>query len=280
MEYKFNIKSIELTDIRLHGDEKYNSNNHGNRPDDYEYIIDQSYTNKWIDLFKPDYIKITIDNPQHIYLCKLANKIGQVTGNIPNLFIEDMEEIFVNYGKDIFGVTGFFVKVNNVSLKYGKHGLGPYYNMRSIIESCVTCIKGHTPIRCNTTQLDIYLIPWVKVEPINEFRVFVYNNKITAISQQNLYSVLYDDISIQEIPNKLTIILDYFNDVIKNKINWLSNYTYDFAIVDNKPYFIEMNCFGKEYAAGSALFHWILDEKILYNSFENGNNIVEFRYTI
>lgn len=50
MEYKFNIKSIELTDIRLHGDEKYNSNNHGNKPDDYEYIIDQSYTNKWIDL--------------------------------------------------------------------------------------------------------------------------------------------------------------------------------------------------------------------------------------
>jgi hypothetical protein len=280
MEYKFNIKSIELTDIQLYGDEKYNSNNHGNRPDDYEYIIDQSYTNKWIDLFKSDYIKITIDNPQHIYLCKLANEIGQVTGNIPNLFLEDMEELFVNYGKDIFGVTGFFVKVNNVSLKYGKHGLGPYYNMRSIIESCVTCIKGHTPIRRNTTQLDIYLIPWVKVEPINEFRVFVYNNKITAISQQNLYSVLYDDISIQEIPNKLTIILDYFNDVIKYKINWISNYTYDFAIADNKPYFIEMNCFGKEYAAGSALFHWILDEKILYNSFENGNNIVEFRYTI
>jgi hypothetical protein len=22
-----------------------------------------------------------------------------------------------------------------------------------------------------------------------------------------------------------------------------------------------MNCFGKEYAAGSALFHWLLDEK-------------------
>lgn len=279
MEYKFNIKSIKLTDIQLHGDEKYNSNNHGIKPDDYEYTIDQSSTNKWIDLFKSDYIKITIDNPQHIYLCKLANKVGQVTGNIPNLFIEDMEEIFVNYGKDIFGVTGFFVKVNNVSLKYGKHGLGPYYNMRSIIESCVTCIKGHTPIRWNTTQLDIYLIPWVKVEPNNEFRVFVYKNKITAISQQNLYSVLYNDISIQEIPNKLTIILDYFNNVVTNKINWISNYTYDFAIVDNKPYFIEMNCFGKEYAAGSALFHWILDEKILYNSFENGNNIVEFRYT-
>lgn len=277
MEYTFNIKPIELTDIQTHGDTKYNSNNHGNRPDDYEYIIDQSYTSKWIDLFKSEYIKITIDNPQHIHCCKLANKVGQVTGNIPHLFMEDMEELFVHYGKDIFDGTGFFVKVNNVSLKYGKHGLGPYHNMRSIIESCVTCIHGHSPIRRNTTQLDIYLIPWVTVEPINEFRVFVYNNKITAISQQHLYSVLYDDISIQEIPNTLTLLVDYFNNVIKYKINWISNYTYDFAIVDNTPYFIEMNCFGKEYAAGSALFHWILDEKILYNSF---NHVVEFRYTI
>jgi hypothetical protein len=109
----------------------------------------------------------------------------------------------------------------------------------------------------------------------------VYNNKITCISQQNLYSVLYDENTIQQIPEKLTIILEYFENVIKNKINWINNYSYDFAIIENNtPYFIEMNSFGREYAAGSALFHWILDEKILYNSFETGDNRVEFRYTV
>jgi hypothetical protein len=62
------------------------------------------------------------------------------------------------------------------------------------------------------------------------------------------------------------------------KINWISSYSYDFAIVNNKPYFIEMNSFGKEYAAGSALFHWLLDEDILYG--KSGENCIEFRYTV
>ena len=73
MEYKFNIKPIELTDIRLHGDEKYNSNNHcSTRPEDYLHVLSQSYTEKWIDLFKPDYTKITIDEPNYLYLLHLC----------------------------------------------------------------------------------------------------------------------------------------------------------------------------------------------------------------
>jgi hypothetical protein len=63
-----------------------------------------------------------------------------------------------------------------------------------------------------------------------------------------------------------------------NKITWVKSYTFDFAIVNSQPYLIELNSFGKEYAAGSALFHWILDEHILYNKFET-NDIIEFRYT-
>ena len=72
MNYTFNIKTVELSDIKLHGDTKYNSNNHGSvRPDDYLHILSQSYTEKWIDLFKSDYKKITIDNPDYLYLsCK------------------------------------------------------------------------------------------------------------------------------------------------------------------------------------------------------------------
>jgi hypothetical protein len=279
MEYKFNIKPIELTDIRLHGDKKYNSNNHGNKPEDYLHVLSQSYTEKWIDLFKPVYTKIIINNPEHIKLIKLGNNVGKITGKIPRIFMQDMEQLFDEF-KHYFDGTNYFVKVNNVSLKYGKHGIGPYNNIQNIIESSVTCIEGHSPIYPDVKQIDIYLIPWVNIEPINEFRVFVYNNKITAISQQNLYSVLYDEESIKKIPENLNIIVDYFYKEIVTKINWISNYTYDFAIVDNKPYFIEMNCFGKEYAAGSALFHWLLDEKILYNSFENGDNKIEFRYTI
>ena len=108
--------------------------------------------------------------------------------------------------------------------------------------------------------------------------MFVCNNKITAILQQNLYYKLYDELSISKIPENLQIIIDYFTKEIVTKINWISSYSYDFAIVDGNPYFIEMNCFGKEYAAGSALFHWLLDEDVLYG--KSGENVIEFRYTI
>ena len=64
------------------------------------------------------------------------------------------------------------------------------------------------------------------------------------------------------------------------KITWISNYTFDFALINNNPYLIELNSFGKELAAGSALYHWLLDEKILYNDFSDNNCLIEFRYTI
>jgi len=276
--FTFKIIPIELSDIKLHGDTKYNSNNHGSiRPDDYFHILSQSYTEKWIDLFKPEYKKITIDNPDYLYLLKLANNVGKITGKIPHIFMEDMKPLFEEL-KHHFDGTNYFVKVNNVSLKYGLHNIGPYNNIQKIIESLVTCIEGHTPIYPNVKKVDIYLLPWVYIQPINEFRVFVCDNKITAISQQNLYYKLYDEESIQKIPENLNIIVDYFYKEILPKITWISSYSYDFAIVDNKPYFIEMNCFGKEYAAGSALFHWLLDEDILYG--RSKNDIIEFRYTI
>jgi hypothetical protein len=37
-------------------------------------------------------------------------------------------------------------------------GIGPYYDLKIIIESAVSSIKGHCPIYVNTTELDIYLI--------------------------------------------------------------------------------------------------------------------------
>lgn len=49
----------------------------------------------------------------------------------------------------------------------------------------------------------------------------------------------------------------------------------DLALIgpNDSPYFIEPNSFGKDYAAGSALFHWIDDYDALHNS-----DIIEFRY--
>lgn len=70
-------------------------------------------------------------------------------------------------------------------------------------------------------------------------------------------------------------IVGYFEQNIKDKLVFMESYTMDLSLVghDDTPYFIEPNTFGKEYAAGSSLFHWIYDHDTLHDSSE-----IEFRY--
>jgi len=290
-DIEYIIKSIELTDVEKYGKDKYNSNNHWTDETttyNYEYVLQQTSTEKWIDLFK-QYKKITIDNQVWISWLKQTSIISSKTGKFSKCFEDEfdimVEELNKQYSYLFNSVEpGYFVRVNNVSLKYGQHKEGPYNNIRTILESVVSCIRGHTPIKQNTKLLNIYLIDWIEIKPEFEFRVFVYNNKITAISQQNIYSLLFTEYLDIYKESFNTFIIQILNNIVKYfyeemlpKITWISNYTFDIAITKSKPYFIELNSFGKEQAAGSALFHWLLDEKILYN---DSTNTIEFRYTI
>jgi len=289
--YNYKIKPINLDDVVKYDKAKYNSNNHwinDIRPDDYEQVLLQTNTSKWIDLFKPGTKRIKIINQTWIEWFKKANEISCQTGRFTKLYEDEIQIIsneLNNMYPNVFNNRGgYFVRVNNVSLKYGEHKEGPYYSFKQILESSLSCIKGHSPIKENTTELIIYFLDWVKIDPCYEFRVFVFENKITAISQQNLYSILFEEYDNcldkfeLKIKLKLDMIVDYFYSVMTYKIDWINCYTFDISIVNSNPYFIELNSFGKEYAAGSALFHWLLDENILYNRFET-NNVIEFRYT-
>lgn len=301
IKYNYKIKTVKLDDIVIHDKAKYNSNNHwvGNvRPADYDDVLAQTNTSKWIDLFK-EYKLISISEPVWLSWLKEACKVCSQTGEFSQLFEDEINEICsliekrpglgpgLGLGleiKQIFDGTGYFVRVNNVSLKYGQHKEGPYYSLRKILESVVSSIRGHTPINQDTLKLDIYLLPWCEIDSQYEFRVFVFKNKITAISQQNIYSPLINLVSTPvfefEIKKKLDIIVEYFYKTVRAKVNWIDSYSIDIAIVNSQAYFIELNSFGKEYAAGSALFHWLLDEEILYNKFETNDDAIEFRYTV
>ena len=126
-------------------------------------------------------------------------------------------------------------------------------------------------------------MPWLKFNPLKEYRIFVCKNKITAISQQNLYdkNIYLNEFNIEErsniIKKHVSIITDFFNCKIKNSITHTNSYAIDLVIMENdKPYFIEINSFGKEYASGSSLFHWLIDEDKLYGT----DDKIYFRYTV
>jgi hypothetical protein len=290
------VKAVTLNDVRSDeiAKEKYNSNNHWpdtGRPDDYDDVLQMGHTKHWIDLFHVQYNVVNID-PKDLPWMKRASKIGMYMGYFPKSFQEELDDSLKNYDHALFDGREFFVRSENVSLKYGCHGVGPYTGLKEIFESLVTSTSKHSPIHEDSTSIKLYLMPWKKINFSREFRIFVCKNKITAISQQNLYKVNKElseskDIT-KDITKWVTKTIEYFNNVIKKKITYMDSYVMDFALLDSdngyEPFYIETNAFGKEYASGSALFHWLLDEDILYGKQNNRNatgkpNAVHFRYT-
>lgn len=284
------IKYIELSDVLLYDKIKYNTQNHheNGKPDDYLKKSLECDTKHWIDKFKKTYTVIHLDKNDLNWM-KQAAIIGMQTKCFSNLYKEELN-IFLEKNKFISNLISsskekYFVRCDNVSLKYGCHGTGPYSDLKNIIESLVTCPSTHRPYFENITELKLYLIPWQQIDPDKEFRVFVHNNKITAISQQHLYQInktlkmMSDEEKSKTILNWIHVISTYFEKIIIKQITHIDSYVMDIAILENNSaYFIEINPFGKEYSSGSSLFHWIVDEEILYD--KNNDGLIYFRSVV
>jgi hypothetical protein len=268
------IEEISVDSVNKDTDaDMFNSCNHWTTgpPDDYKEVVDKTLTKEWIDEFRTFYSVINIDASDLRWM-KEASNLYFHTARISKLHHEDIDSAASKYNKllgHLFNGTKYFVRADNVSLKEGMHGVGPYTTIKQIIESLITCKSSHTPIYEGVTHIKLYLLPWVDISPDKEFRVFVYNNNITAISQQHLYvtnSILAKIDSDEEkrtlVKHWVDSITDYFDRYVKNRIK-TESCCMDIALTDN-VYFIEINPFGKEYSAGSSLFHWIIDENKLY----------------
>lgn len=211
-----------------------------------------------------------------------AQAMGTHSRKFPTAYADELDMLCeqISYDRDIFSDDiSFFVRTDHVSLKCGQHGVGPYSSFRQIIESVVTCIASHTPIRSNLESIRLYLIPWVCINPAREYRVFVHEGQVTAISQQNLYTV-YDD-ALSRCDDGATIC-DYFESHMKPTLAGagLVSYSADVAILDDgEPYFIEVNPFGAEYSSGSSLFGWVEDRDILYGERRERTGDIYIRFT-
>ena len=124
---------------------------------------------------------------------------------------------------------------------------------------------GHTPVTEDMEELTLYLFPFREdMQMDKEFRLFVCQGVLTCISQQSpgKHNEWLASKTESEIRRVFETICTFFESQIKDKITRIKSYSVDFYFPD---YFIEVNAFGKEYAAGSALFHWRIDEDLLLN---------------
>jgi hypothetical protein len=280
-EIPITIKRYNLEDVLNGNNILFNTNNHWKDekippPADYDAKLEQGNMINWIDLFHPrdSYTKIVLDESDLYWMLKAADS-GMHTGEFSHIYDEELEYTCDKY-KDQFPPGNWFIRTERVSLKYGRFGCRPYTNMKDIIISIVTSTNAHRCIKHGDTTCPIYFMKWLDLDHDKEFRIFVYNNNITAVSAQYLYNInkWLNTLSDEQIKKVISDIILYFNEHIKDKMTFMKDYVMDLVLLENnKPYFIEPNSFGKYYASGSSLFHWINDETKLYD-----NSVVELRY--
>lgn len=273
-----NIKPYNLSYVFEHDHVLLNTNNHpysdeSPMPPDYQQIINKTHACNWIYRFHPHVQTINLDL-QDIQWIKQAHDIGTCTGRFPQIYNEELDDVCSKYTVPE-STNGWFVRSDSASLKHGYYGKGPYFTMREIIISMATGRVGHLcfSIDSDTT---LYLLPWKDLDEQKELRVFVYNNKITCISQQYIHGVnqWLNKCSESEITLIIKNVCIYFEKHIQENLLDIVDYVMDLAITDVGCYFIEINSFGACYAAGSALFHWLNDKELLYGQKE----YIEFRY--
>ena len=227
-------------------------------PADYHDVLSKTHFDKYIDLFHTNYKTISLLG-QFDWM-KQASDLNNLTGTVSKLFDDDLEALDSLPINSVFDNKPYFVRTNNVSLKTGLFGTGPFYTLREVVIGIITSSASHDPLNGSGIY---YLLPWIELEYFLEFRVFVYSRKITAISQQHLYEIPPNPISDDSYREYIKRLDTFFNTVVKHKIN-LDTYSFDVGFTkDNKVYFIEANTFGATYAAGSSLFHWKNDSELL-----------------
>jgi len=117
---------------------------------------------------------------------------------------------------------------------------------------------------CTSGSLCMILRDWIECPQDHEFRCYVHQRQLTAISQYHCYSYFS---SLQDKSHILRIreaIQHYVGDVID--CFPMSSFVIDVAVQPQtySCYIIELNPFGQTMSSGSALFNWDRDFDLLY----------------
>lgn len=293
------VDTVELDDINRDKERdipRYNTSNHweyenSDRPDDYEDVEDAVTGKYWMQPLKKDYQQFAV-NKGDVTALRQAQGAYHLLGRLPEITREDIADIAAKpcYKelRDLLINGSCFVRTDFTSLKCGAHENKVYKQLSEVFESIVSSPRNHSPLgRVNREDtLTLYLIPWIDINPDFEFRVFVNNKVVTAISQQNIYQKnealckLSKDERTEKIGGLVQVILDYYDNKI---INHVATCVMDMAVMINDSdemsvYFIELNPFGKDYTSGAAAYSWVEDADKVYGKV--GEKTINFRYVV
>jgi hypothetical protein len=110
-------------------------------------------------------------------------------------------------------------------------------------------------------NLKLIVREFVEIPIEGEFRGFVYNNKLNALSQYYA-DCFFPEIASETQKKKIEErVLTFFEQEIKDSLKHLSSYIVDFVVTDKYVKVVELNPFSK--STGACLFDWDKDKQII-----------------
>jgi hypothetical protein len=278
LEYKMqNIKVsfVGLIEIENNMNEFNTKNNLGDMSyEEYNKALDLTGCSKWIDYLHSIYHVVELDAKDCKVILK-AGKSGVITQRLPLMYEDEIMEVT---SKIQIPYVKCFARMERCSLKDGCLGAGPFFSSKDIVSGLCTSFRCYKQMLKNREKEKLFILPWNDmIQERDEFRVFVCDKRITAISQYNIH----EDYGLKhtDLFKLAKIIIDLVKYKVINIINSLPpSFTVDVFISDidnlSNNMIIEVNSFGKELAAGSCLFNWTKDHAQLYGK---NSDIIEFR---
>lgn len=276
---------------------------------EYRKYNQETWRDKWENIPENEHkAEFIVDlTEKEIRVLREACVIGVLTLRRAKHLQEELEEIERKIPIEPNNVKKYFIRTLQSSPKDGKYNEGPFFTAREMVDALITSTRAHYNFDMYPTFNKLYIVPWddkwtkqvssnknsANNEPI-EFRVFYYYGKMTAISQYNITRVYrlaqMTDEELTQLVKCIEIFCNKVCDSMKSiNLTNLGHYVIDVMLLPlnngsvcsnldafGKIELVEINTFGAELPAGSALFHWLKDYEQIYGKKE----FIEFRITM
>lgn len=236
----------------------------------YREGIDRTNYMNFIEYFDYDHIIIPItkeemwhlkDLSQFAHISLKSNVDPKIDEYVP--IIERWDKIINDKKVDDYN-DGYFIRLSTVSPKDSFYGTR-VWNGTDILKTLASSERCHMSF---TSQEQEYIIlkkwdtKYVDREKW-EFRVFVHNSKVTAISQYHWFTPYdWSDMTTEKWSNFIDKVKQFYD-----KHNKFADCVMDIYVnEDNGVELVEFNSFGMELASGAALFEWDRDRNVMYGT--------------
>jgi len=124
-------------------------------------------------------------------------------------------------------------------------------------------------------EIPLVLIPWqARISKENEWRVFVQDGHVRALSQQQWCTAL--GLTVEDAHEVAESVVVWYKDEVQNNLSW-SDMVLDVWVDEQQCHLIEVNPGGRWASSGSSLFEWRADMDILHRPIDSKDASVYVR---